>query len=295
LKAKLYSIATIIAVLLPVIGVACAITDLSLHGPDWFAISLMLSFYLASGFGITLGYHRYFTHRSFETVKPIRYLLAILGSMAVQGSIFFWVGTHRKHHQNSDQPGDPHSPYHRKSRTPSLLLGLWHAHVGWIFSQHPNQRASASADLAKDPILCVVDRFFLLWVGLGLFLPALIQGLATQSWHGFWQGWIWGGLARVFLTHHVTWSVNSVCHVFGARAYNTPDQSRNNWLVALPSLGEGWHNNHHAFPTSARHGLAPFQIDLTYGIILLLKSLGLAWAIKTPTSEALTATAQQAR
>jgi stearoyl-CoA desaturase (delta-9 desaturase) len=202
--------------------------------------------------------------------------------MAVQGPLLHWVALHRRHHQHSDQDEDPHSPLARGKGVLGTLRGLWHAHVGWVFEANPPDLGHYVKDLRQSRLLRVVSALFPVWVIVGLLVPTALGGILTWSWTGALFGLLWGGLARVFLVHHVTWSVNSVCHLWGGRPFRTGDHSRNNFLVGVLSLGEGWHNNHHAFPTSARHGLRWWQIDISYWFIRGLALLYLAWKVRTP-------------
>lgn len=248
-------------------------------------MGLLLGMYVFTALGITAGFHRLFVHRSFETYTWVKFIFAILGSMAVQGPLIKWVGMHRKHHQFSDTAEDPHSPQHEGPGVLGLLRGFWHAHIGWFFQPDPPDLDRYVQDLKASRSLRVASFLFPLWVLLGLVIPAVLGGIITLSWAGVWTGLIWGGLVRVFLVHHVTWSVNSACHLWGFRPYVSDDQSRNNILFGILALGEGWHNTHHAFPTSVRHGLAWWQIDISYWVIRTLAFVGLAWDLKLPTSE----------
>jgi stearoyl-CoA desaturase (delta-9 desaturase) len=255
-------------------------------GFHWTDLCLLVGMYVITVLGVTVGFHRLFVHRSFETYPSVKCILAILGSMAVQGSLFTWVGTHRVHHQHSDTPQDPHSPQHEGPGILGVLRGFWHAHIGWFFLPDPPDLDRYVQDLQASPSLRMVSRLFPLWVILGLVIPAVLGGVITQSWVGAFTGFIWGGLVRVFLVHHVTWSVNSACHLWGLQPYHSDDESRNNILFGILGLGEGWHNTHHAFPTSARHGLAWWQLDVSYWVIRILALFGLAWNLKQPTKEA---------
>jgi stearoyl-CoA desaturase (delta-9 desaturase) len=248
-------------------------------------LTLFVVMVFATGFGVTIGYHRLFTHRSFETPRPMAHLLAILGSMAVQGPLIEWVATHRKHHQHSDEHDDPHSPHGYGEDFIGVAKGLFHAHVGWLFLRGARDIHRYSGDLRRDPGLSWTSKMFVYWVLLGLVLPAVIGGLLTLSWMGVLLGFLWGGLARIFFVHHVTWSINSVCHLWGAQPFPNEDESRNNPIFGLLAFGEGWHNNHHAFPTSARHGLAWWQFDISYVMIRLMGLVGLARKIKVPDRE----------
>jgi stearoyl-CoA desaturase (delta-9 desaturase) len=246
--------------------------------------------FLVTGLGITVGYHRMATHLSFRSPAWVRYLLAVAGSMAVEGPIIEWCGEHRKHHQHSDLAGDPHSPHMSPDGSwgegiRGTLRGAFHAHVGWLFSGETSEVKGLdkyTKDLRADPAIVAADRQFVPWVIVGLLLPAVLGGLITMTWSGALLGFLWGGLVRVLLVHHVTWSVNSVCHLWGSRPYRSHDESRNNAIVGILGLGEGWHNNHHAFPTSAKHGLAWWQFDLSYLVIRALWIVGLARDVRVP-------------
>src|SRR6202171_4145471 len=250
----------------------------SLHWQDLVVLAIV---YALSGAGITVGYHRLFTHRSFKTTRLLRMLFAVLGSMAVEGSVVEWVATHRRHHDFSDQPGDPHSPH--AEHTPGwrgALGGLVHAHVGWMFRGKDMANPGRYArDLLSDHDLRVIGRTFPLWVLAGLALPFGLGLALTGSVVGGLTGLLWGGVVRIFLLHHATFSINSLCHFFGRRPFATGDESRNlAWLAPL-SLGEAWHNNHHAFPTSACHGLGRWQLDPSAWIITALERSRLAWDV----------------
>ncbi|MFO0840115.1 MAG: fatty acid desaturase [Phycisphaerae bacterium] len=252
-------------------------------------LALLATFYVLTGLGVTLGFHRLFTHRGFETVRPIRYLLEICGAMAAQGPPLIWVAVHRQHHQHSDEELDPHSPHAYGTGIAAIIRGFLHAHVGWMMKlEHPDLDRYAP-DLNREKTFRRISNLFPVWVMLGFALPALIGGLISQSWFGALTGFIWGGLVRMFLVHHLTWSVNSVCHLWGQRHFNSSDESRNNFLMGLLAFGEGWHNNHHAFPTSARHGLLWWQFDVTYIVIRALSLVGLAWRVRLPSPESLAA------
>jgi stearoyl-CoA desaturase (Delta-9 desaturase) len=248
---------------------------------NWQDLLILASTYVGVGTGITVGFHRLLTHRSFKCHRWLRTGFAILGSAAAEGPVIDWVATHRKHHQFSDEHGDPHSPHvGHGGGWRGGLRGLVHAHIGWVFSdmEVADERRYAK-DLLDDPLLRFVDRTFVVWViaglaaafGLGVALSGTVAGGLT--------GLLWGGAARIFFVHHATFSINSLCHFFGRQAYETGDQSRNLAWLAVPTWGEAWHNNHHAFPTSYRHGLGRWQIDPAAGIIRLLELMGLAWDV----------------
>jgi len=234
--------------------------------------------YFLTAVGVTVGYHRLFTHRAFDAPRPIRYLFAVLGSMAVQGPLIDWVADHRKHHAFTDTEGDPHSPHHDHGEGfKGAIEGLWYAHMGWLFvTQGTAEKRRFARDLLEDPGMRRISRAFPWLVLLGLAIPfALGLGLSGSITGGL-TALLWGGFVRIFMVHHVTWSVNSVCHFFGRRRFDTDDFSTNVFWLALPSLGESWHHNHHAFPRSARHGLRWWEVDPSGLIILGMKKLGLA-------------------
>jgi stearoyl-CoA desaturase (delta-9 desaturase) len=248
---------------------------------------LLFGMYWASHIGAGLGFHRYFSHRSFQTTKPIRALLAILGSMAAQGPVMQWAATHRRHHQYSDHEGDPHSPMLHEPGIVNAIRGWWHAHVGWLFGPQVNDWVLYVPELVKDKMLMRINRFYFGWVLLGLAIPSALGYWLIGGWPGALDGFLWGGLIRIALGHHSIWSVNSLCHLFGTRPYRSNDNSRNNPLLAIAVFGDGWHNNHHAFPSSAFHGLSWWQIDLHAYFLRLLALFGLAWDIKRPSEGAM--------
>jgi stearoyl-CoA desaturase (delta-9 desaturase) len=272
----------LLALVVPFMALVTAMALLWGHYCGWMYVAMMLVGYVLTAGSITVGYHRLFTHRAFDANRAVKVILIIFGSMSLQGSLFKWVAVHRKHHKHSDRDGDPHSPHLHGESVLEMFSGLWHSHLGWIFKEDAADILLHAPDLAEDPLINRVSSLFPLWVALGLVLPMAIAGLATHSWKGAMLGLLWGGLARIFVCHHMTWSINSFCHIWGTRPYRTTDYSRNNFVFGVLSLGEGWHNNHHAFPTSARHGLRWFQLDLSYIFIRLLERLGLAWDLNLP-------------
>ena len=282
IKAK---IVTVIAVFVPLAGTVAAIASVWGWGFTWADLGILFGCYLATGLGITVGFHRLFTHKAFETARPLEFVWGVLGSMAIQGPLLKWVALHRVHHQYSDQELDPHSPHGHGNGVWAVVKGFWHAHVGWAFNPDPVPIDRYITDLRKRTLPRVIHALFPLWVAIGLAIPAALGGLLSLSWAGVFRGLLWGGLVRVFLVHHVTWSVNSVCHLWGSRPYPEKDRSRNNWLFGLLALGEGWHNNHHAFPTSARHGLKWWQVDTSYMTIWAMEKLGLAWKVRLPAAQ----------
>lgn len=280
-------VANLIVIVGPLIGLLLAIAMLWGWGFGWIELGLLTGMYLVSGFGVTIGYHRLFTHRSFETSRIIQILLAFFGSMAVQGPLFKWVAVHRQHHHHSDEADDPHSPHQHGHTVPGMLRGWWHAHVGWIFLPEGPDLHRYVTDLLADPVLRFMSSMFSAWALVGLLIPTVLGGVLTVSWTGALLGFIWGGLVRIFMVHHITWSINSVCHIWGAQPFRSHDHSRNNVLFGLLGLGEGWHNNHHAFPTSARHGLLWWQFDVSWCIIKLMAWLGLVWNVRVPAPAAM--------
>lgn len=284
--------AILIAVVLPFVGLIVAVALLWGYGFSWLQLVLLVGMYHLTMLGVTLGFHRLFTHRSYETTRWIQVILAVLGSMAVQGPLIKWVAVHRRHHQLSDRQGDPHSPHLHGVGIFGVLRGIWHAHLGLLFERDAPDLYRYVGDLLPDRLLRSVSRLFPLWVVIGLIAPAGVAGLATRSWWGVLLGFLWGGLARVFLVHHTAWSVNSICHLFGRQPFRSADESRNNFAFGVLALGEGWHNNHHAFPTSARHGLGWWQLDATYLVIRALSAAGLAWKVRLPAPQAIAARLQ---
>src|SRR3954465_210869 len=278
---------TVVAVVLPFAGFIAALFLLwggAVSGRDLAILAVM---YVAVGFGVTIGFHRLFTHRSFEAKPWLRGTLAILGSMSVQGAVIHGGAHHRRHHTFTDEEGDPHSPHtHDAQGLKGVLTGLWHSHMGWLFDGERSSARRFAPDLRKDPLIRKIDSLFPVWALLGLALPALAGSIPSCSNPvAALTAFVWAGLVRVFLLHHATWSVNSICHMYGKRPFETEDESRNNWAVAIVSLGEGWHHSHHAFPTSAKHGLSARQLDPSYALIRLFERLGWATNVKHPKPE----------
>jgi stearoyl-CoA desaturase (delta-9 desaturase) len=270
----------LLVVALPFLGCCAAAAWFYGRGVSALDLGLLVAMYSVSVFGIGIGYHRLLTHRAFETRPWMRILLAIMGSTASQGSALYWTSVHRRHHATADHPGDPHSPHLHQGSWRSLR-GFWHAHLGWLFHHEITDIGRFVPDLLRDRGVFWVSQTYFWWVLFGLALPALIGGIAAGP-AGALSGFLWGGLVRITLVQHTTWSINSVCHVFGTRPLKCRDLACNNALVALFSFGEGWHNNHHAFPTSAIHGLEWYQYDLSGLVIRTLARLGLAWNLKVP-------------
>ena len=277
------------------VGAAAVLTWQSLL--HWSDVIIFVILYVLTGLGITVGFHRHLTHRAFKAKPWLHGLLAILGSAAIEGPVISWVADHRKHHAFSDELGDPHSPHVDHGQGWSgALRGFYHAHMGWLFihTQRGNKERFAP-DLLKDPIVSWVDRTFIYWAIGGLLLPFFLGWIIGGTLFAAVTGLLWGGLVRVFVLHHFTYSINSLCHVFGSRDYETTDQSRNLALIAIPTFGEAWHNNHHAFPTSATHGLGRFQLDISAMVIDSLEKLGLVWDVVRVSPERLAAKATTPR
>lgn len=280
-----HRIANLIVILMPFVAVISAAAYTWGWGISWLEVAIFAGMYMVTGLGITIGYHRLFTHKSFETGRIMTAFLGIAGSMAVEGPLLEWAAFHRCHHKHSDHEEDPHTPHGHGSGFKGIMKGLWRAQMGWLFeAKRPNIRKFVP-DLEKDPLVATISRLFPLWVVVSFTLPAVIGGLVTMSWLGVLLGFIWGGLVRVVLVHHVTWSVNSICHVWGTQPFQSHDESRNNPVVGVLALGEGWHNNHHAFPTSARHGLKWWQIDISWILIWAASKVGLVRKVRVPSPE----------
>ncbi len=266
---------------LPFLGLVVVGWQLWESALRWHDLVVFLILYAITGLGITVGFHRLLTHRSFKTKPWLRGTFAAMGSAAIEGPVISWVADHRKHHAFADQHGDPHSPHvDHGVGWRGALRGLAHAHVGWLFI-HTQRGAKDryAPDLMADPVVRFVDRTFLLWVTLGLLLPFGLGWAIGGSLVAGLTGMLWGGLVRMLVLHHVTYSINSLCHFFGRRRFDTDDESRNLLWLAPLTFGESWHNNHHAFPTSARHGLRPWEIDISAMVIRGLEAVGLAWDV----------------
>jgi stearoyl-CoA desaturase (Delta-9 desaturase) len=269
-------IAHLVNLVLPLAGVLIAVPLLWNSAVGWSDLLLLGAFFLATGLGTTVGFHRLFTHRSFATYRPLEYLLAGLGSMALEGSVIDWVADHRKHHAHTDRDGDPHSPH----LGDSALGNLWHAHAGWLFrGQGRADKERFAADLLDDPGMRAIDRAFPALIALSLALPFAAGWALTGSLGGGLTGLLWGGLVRIFLVHHAIFAVNSICHYFGRRRFESADRSTNVFWLAPLTLGESWHHNHHAFPRSAMHGLRWYELDPSGMVILALERVGLAWNV----------------
>jgi stearoyl-CoA desaturase (Delta-9 desaturase) len=275
---------TVATVCVPLIGFLLSVFLGWGRHVSWVEISVLIGFYCFTTLGVTLGFHRLFSHRAFQTSRVIEASLIFLGSMAAQGPVLRWVAAHRRHHTYSDRVGDPHSPIVNHSKGNSYLQGAWHAHIGWLFHHEITSSHFYAPDLYKNTLLVRMSRpaYYVGSVIAGLVVPAVICGGLSTTWAGALRGLVWGGLVRIFLVHHITWSINSICHLFGARPFNTRDHSGNVAWLALLTFGEAWHNNHHALPSSAYHGFGWQQIDFTGYIIFALDKIGAVWNVRTP-------------
>jgi stearoyl-CoA desaturase (Delta-9 desaturase) len=288
-EAKIQRQTVLILTLLPLAGFIFAVVNFWGHGLSALDAALALSFYFFTGLGVTVGFHRCFTHLSFSPTRPLKILLAVSGTMAIQGSVISWVATHRRHHAFSDRDGDPHSPHLDEGEgVAGVLKGLWHSHVGWLAKPENTHAERWAPDLLKDKDFARIDRMAPYLMIASFTLPPMIAFGITQSFDAAVTAFLWASLARVFFLHHVTWSINSVCHFFGKRPFETKDYSTNNWPLALLSFGESWHNNHHAFPTSAVHGIGRGQFDMSGAVIRFFAKIRLAKNVHLVTPKQLT-------
>ncbi len=270
-------------VAVPLLALLAAIPLAAVWGLiSWQDAVIGLVFYVVSGMGISMGFHRYFTHSSFKANRGLKIALAIAGSLAIEGPVLTWVADHRRHHKYSDKEGDPHSPWRFGNDWKALTKGLGYAHIGWLFNPNRTSQAKFCPDLLADRDVRRISRLFPLWVAVSLLLPALIGGLWTLSLVGALTAFVWASLVRICLLHHVTWSINSVCHTFGNEDFEVRDKSRNVAWLAIPSFGESWHNLHHSDPTCARHGALKGQIDISARVIAWAERLGWAYDVRWP-------------
>ncbi|MFP5220129.1 MAG: acyl-CoA desaturase [Actinomycetes bacterium] len=292
LKARAEQVALGMFIAVPLLAVVAAGFVLWGDGLSWRDVVISTVFYAITGHGITVGYHRYFTHGSFKAKRPLRIALAVAGSMAIEGPITRWVADHRRHHAFSDKEGDPHSPWRYGTGFWPLTKGLWHAHVGWLFDIEQTDQKRFAPDLLADRDVHLVNRLFPVWVVISLGLPPLLGGAwAAAVGDGFWYGaataFFWASIVRVGVLHHATWAINSICHTFGERPFKTRDKSANVWPLAFISMGENWHNLHHADPTAARHGVDRWQMDTSAEFIRGFEKLGWAYDVRWPKMERL--------
>ncbi len=288
-QARSEQIALFAFVVIPLAAVAAAIPVLWGHGIGWHDVVISTVMYAITGHGITVGFHRYFTHGSFKAKRPLHIALAIAGSMAIEGPVLRWVADHRRHHAYSDKEGDPHSPWRYGETFGALCKGLFHAHIGWLFDIEQTDQKRFAPDLLADRDLVRISKAFPYLVAVSLLLPAVLGGLWTMSWQGALSSFFWASLVRIAVLHHVTWSINSVCHTIGERPFRSRDKSGNVWALAVISMGESWHNLHHADPTCARHGVLRGQVDSSARVIQLFETLGWAYDVRWPTPDRIAA------
>ena len=275
----------LVVIVVPFLGTLAAVAYTFVRPLTVVDLWLFGVLYVSTCLGVTVGFHRHFAHRAFQAHPALSATLGIFGSMAAQGTMIYWVATHRRHHQFAELGLDPHSPYIHDGKPLAGWRGFWHSHVGWMLHSRMTNTAKFARDLIRDPLLSRVNELYSVWVLLGLLLPAAIGGLAAGSWGGALSGFLWGGMVRMFLVHHFMWTSGSTAHMFGTRPYATEDMSKNNILLALPTLGEGWHNNHHAFPSSAQFGQRWWQMDPGGWAIRAFETLGWAWGTHAPSEE----------
>ncbi|WP_374202826.1 acyl-CoA desaturase [Saccharothrix sp. S26] len=275
---------------IPALALAAAVPLAWGWGLGWVDIGLAVFFYTLTCLGVTIGFHRYFTHGAFRATRGLRIALAVVGSMAMQGPVIGWVADHRRHHAYADREGDPHSPWLFGTSASALAKGFWHAHMGWLFQRELTNAARFAPDLLADEDMQRVNRWFPALTVVTLLAPGIAGGLITWSWWGALTGFFWAGLVRVAVLHHVTWSVNSICHMIGDRPFTSRDKSANFWPLAILSMGESWHNSHHADPTCARHGVRRGQIDISARLIRVFEVFGWATHVRWPRPERLART-----
>ena len=278
-------VALAIFILVPFLAVAAAIPVAWGGWLGWSDVLITIVMYWLTGHGVTVGFHRLFTHKSFKPNRPVKVALAIAGSMAVQGPVVRWVADHRKHHKFSDRDGDPHSPWKYGTNIRALAKGFAHAHLMWLFDEEQTPQRQYAPDLMKDRDLVWISKNFWLWTLISLSLPLGLGAALTMSWQGALTGFFWGSLVRVSALHHVTWSINSICHTIGERPFLSRDKSANVWWLAIPSMGESWHNLHHADPTCARHGVLRGQLDTSARVIWFLEKCGWVYDVRWPVRE----------
>ncbi|MFL6120306.1 acyl-CoA desaturase [Actinophytocola sp.] len=286
-RAEQYTV--VVFVILPFLALLAAVPFAWGWGLGWADVGIGAGFYVLTALGVTVGYHRYFTHGAFKAKRPLRIALALAGSLASQGSVIAWVADHRRHHAYSDREGDPHSPWLFGTSPVAIARGFWHAHMGWLFERDKTNAERFAPDLLADKDIQLVDKLFIPMTVLTLGLPGLLGGLITMSWWGVVSAIFWAGIVRVGFLHHVTWSVNSICHMIGDRPFVSRDRAANFWPLAILSMGESWHNSHHADPTGARHGVLRGQVDISARVIWLFEKFGWAWAVRWPRPERLAA------
>lgn len=288
-KGRLEQIALFAFIAIPFLALLSAIPFAWGWGLGWHDVVIAVVAYGVAGHGVTVGFHRYFTHGSFKAGRGLRIALAIAGSLAIEGPVIRWVADHRRHHAFSDREGDPHSPWRYGETVPALIKGLWWAHTGWLFDVELTPRDKYAPDLMADKDLRRVEAAFPALVAFSVLAPAVVGGLWSMSWQGAATAYFWGSLVRIGLLHHVTWSINSICHAIGDRPFTSRDKSANVWWLAILSMGESWHNLHHADPTCARHGVDKGQLDSSARLIWAFEKLGWASDVRWPRLERLRA------
>jgi len=271
---------------IPAVGTVLAVVLAIRYGIGRLEIGLLMGMYLCTAIGVEAGLHRFFSHQAFKAGPVVTALFAIVGSMAAQGPVLFWAATHRMHHVFTDQPGDPHSPRLHGEGVGGRLLGIWHAHVGWLFTLKRQNWSQFTPDLLRDRWIVKLNQLYFVWIALGLAIPTLLGWLIGGTAYSALMGYLWGGLVRIFLVDQATWAINSFAHSFGPRPNATRDQSRNVFWLARPAVGGGWHNNHHAFPAHARTSQRFWQIDIAGSFIGLLEFFGLVWDVRRATRQA---------
>jgi stearoyl-CoA desaturase (Delta-9 desaturase) len=287
LKGKVEQIALFGFITIPFLAILASIPVAWGWGLGWHDMVIASLMYAVAGHGITVGFHRHFTHGSFKARRPLRIALAVAGSLAIEGPVIRWVADHRRHHAFSDRVGDPHSPWRYGQTVPALIKGLWWAHTGWLFDIELTPRDKYAPDLMADRDLQRIEAAFPAFVAVSVLAPAVIGGLWSMSWQGAATAFFWGSLVRIGLLHHVTWSINSICHAIGERPFASRDKSGNVWWLAVLSMGESWHNLHHADPTCARHGVDRGQVDSSARTIWAFERLGWAYDVRWPRQERL--------
>ncbi|MEO8517822.1 MAG: acyl-CoA desaturase [Dermatophilaceae bacterium] len=286
-KGMVEQIALFAFIAIPFLALVSAVPYAWGWGLGWHDVVIALVAYAIAGHGITVGFHRYFTHGSFKASRGLRIALALAGSLAIEGPVIRWVSDHRKHHAFSDREGDPHSPWRYGETVPALIKGLWWAHTGWLFDVELTPRDKYAPDLMADRDLRRIEAAFPALVAFSVLAPAIVGGLWSMSWQGAATAFFWGSLVRIGLLHHVTWSINSICHAIGERPFTSRDRSANVWWLAILSMGESWHNLHHADPTCARHGVDKGQLDSSARLIWVFERLGWAFDVRWPRLERL--------
>jgi stearoyl-CoA desaturase (delta-9 desaturase) len=286
-KGQLEQVALLAFITIPFLAILAAVPVAWNRGLGWHDMVIATGMYAIAGHGITVGFHRYFTHGSFKATPRLRVAMAIAGSLAIEGPVIRWVADHRRHHAFSDRQGDPHSPWRYGDNVPALMKGLWWAHTGWLFDVEQTSRTKYAPDLMADKNVRRVNAAFPGLIAVSVLTPAIIGGLWSMSWQGAATAFFWGSLVRIGLLHHVTWSINSICHAIGERPFTSRDRSANVWWLAILSMGESWHNLHHADPTCARHGVDRGQLDSSARTIWALEKLGWASEVRWPRRERL--------